>query len=581
MSETNAPLTLVEVAMETALTREVLETVATRHGSHAARACAMSTSVGGIGPLLKERIIAQAETGVHVIGVSLLYESTWVQNWYSWGQMYLEKRKAGPYLRDCLQEAPFSLSFSLFDGTPVTARVWSVPYGKATVYFLDAPEITNVIYPSPDDAALETPNPSLWAEKMRLAQSWLVGRGTLALLQKLNVKPQIIVQSETPTFFAHPKLVDDAFTNDPLFAETRTVFNDHTPLEYAHPQWPSETLKWVKVRPELLQDESLWNKTKTAVDITRLLVKNTNATYGVSEKHGRVMREMASLKGLEEKIDTVTNGVSLEYWQSPVYRNTDTLNDADLIKVKEKKKTEFIDWLWRRYKLWHTWKDAATGRPILLWTRRVTGYKRLDVLYKLLKDDDLRRRFLNTGCVLLAGGRIHQNDGLSQGTIFDLLDLLERYQEQLSHRVVVLDNFNVFEAPKLFQSVDASIMLADEGREASATGFMKAQVNGSAIIASEDGAVPESVFFEGRSKDHPVNGFEVPYSGGQPTAEGFLRAIESFTQVYNDPARRAAMIRSALKAVPMVSVERTTHDLLALYRRVLAPPEPSPASIPS
>jgi glucan phosphorylase len=40
-------------------------------------------------------------------------------------------------------------------------------------------------------------------------------------------------------------------------------------------------------------------------------------------------------------------------------------------------------------------------------------------------------------------------------------------------------------------------MLSDDGREASATGFMKAQMNGAAVIANPDGAVPEFVFIEG------------------------------------------------------------------------------------
>jgi len=45
---------------------------------------------------------------------------------------------------------------------------------------------------------------------------WLIGRGTLALLKRLDMKPDLIVQSETPTFFANHQLVRDIFQDDPF-----------------------------------------------------------------------------------------------------------------------------------------------------------------------------------------------------------------------------------------------------------------------------------------------------------------------------------------------------------------------------
>src|SRR4029077_8937528 len=90
----------------------------------------------------------------------------------------------------------------------------------------------------------------------------------------------------------------------------------------------------------------------------------------------------------------------------------------------------------------------------------------------------------------------------------------------LQERIVLLDNFNVWMAPRLFQGADAAIMLADDGREASATGFMKAQLNGGLMIATDDGAIPESVIFQGRERqDQAPNGFEVPYINGHPGTE--------------------------------------------------------------
>jgi len=98
-------------------------------------------------------------------------------------------------------------------------------------------------------------------------------------------------------------------------------------------------------------------------------------------------------------------------------------------------------------------------------------------------------------------------------------------------------------------------MLADDGREASATGFMKAQLNGDIILATEDGAIPESVIFAGREKPgQSPNGFEVPYVNGHPTADGLVRALKSLAQALKTPAKQAAMIRAALSAEPQVSI---------------------------
>src|SRR5438874_211643 len=93
---------ILEVAMEMALPYEFLTRISQKINPQAARECAMSTSVGGIGPLLRERIFGQAAAGVDVIGVSLLYESVWVQVWHEWGQINLQKRKVGPVLRQFL-----------------------------------------------------------------------------------------------------------------------------------------------------------------------------------------------------------------------------------------------------------------------------------------------------------------------------------------------------------------------------------------------------------------------------------------------------------------------------------------------
>ncbi|MFA5975085.1 MAG: glycogen/starch/alpha-glucan phosphorylase [Elusimicrobiota bacterium] len=572
---------VIEVAMEIAYPPELLEAVWARYGFRPAREVAMSSSVGGIGPLLRERIVCQAEKGVEVIGVSLLYETTWIQCWFEWGQLHLEKREVLPYLKEFLKETGIELTLPMYDGTEAKIKVWQIPYGKTSVYFLEAPPLTHVVYPSEEDAPSKQAHPGAWAEELRLKQSWLVGRGALALAKTLNFQPELIVQSETPTLFANHRLAQDAFQQDPFFENTRYIFNDHTPMEYAHPIWSRKAITRLKldasayVPPPALVGLPAGHTSasdKGDIDITRLLVGSVEGAFGVSQKHGRVMREMPSLKGYNDKIESITNGVYTPYWQAPEYQTAAALSDDALIQLKEKKKTELLDWVWRHYGLWHTWKEQVQGKTVVLWTRRITGYKRMDLLWTICKDANFKRQFLETDIVLFIGGRIHQHDDQAQTTVYNLLDLIA-LDKMLQERIVFLDNFNVWMAPHLFQGADAAIMLADDGREASATGFMKAQINGEIIIATEDGAIPESVTFMGREKQGQVpNGIEVRYWHGHPTTDELLRALKTLKHALKDPAHHAAMFRSALAAQSMVSVERTVTDTLALYQRVMERP---------
>lgn len=566
------PLIIVEAAMEIAYSHQVLDKIASKHGPDRARACAMSNSVGGIGPLLKERIPAQAALGHEVIGVSLLYDNVWTQGFYQWGQIYIEKKSVGARVREVLENAGFQLSLELPDGSVSQVNVWKAASGGAVVYYLDQPEIANVVYPGPEDAPKNDPDGNSWSENQKILQSWLVGRGALALLKKLNKKPDVIVQSETPTIFANHSLVMDSFQNDPLFEGVCYIFNDHTPLEYAHPIWSESQTQKAKMDPKIFKDKMYWNSSRNSVDITRLLIGISHCSYGVSKKHQAVMKAMSSLKGLENKITSVTNGVSIENWRSPDFANHAKMTDEELIRAKEKEKTELVNWVYKRYRLWANWPAKVKGKCLVNWTRRVTSYKRFDILERLLMNPELKKRFLATEVVILMGGRIHQNDNLSQNIMFHLLDIVT-HDKDLQDRVLVLDNYNIWEAAKIFHGVDASIMLADDGKEASATGFMKAQVNGAVVIAVMDGAVPESVHFfrsdRRKSSVDAENGFLVPYADGKILPENLLKALEELNQVYLNPRERAGAIRAAFAAEAQVSIDRAAGEMIELYLQTM------------
>ena len=563
-----APL-ILEVAMEMALPTLFLEKIAADFGAHNARNAAMSTSVGGIGPLLRERVIEQGDQGVQVIGVSLLYESVWVQAWHEWGQINLQKQLVGSMLRSRLQKTDLGFDIVFFDGEKARVEVWSLPYGQSMVYFLSAPSITDIVYPGPNDMPTNaSANSALWAHIMRLKHSWLVGRGALTLMKKLGIAPAITVLSETPTIFSHHRLVKDEFQRDDFFKNTKYIFNDHTPLEYAHPIWDQTTLDMVKLDPAIYEVAPAWTPAKRVLDVTSLLVGACEAVYGVAKKHGEVMRAMPSLKEYRQRIEYVTNGVRQGDWQAPEFADPARHTDEQLLELKHKRRIALLDWAWRQCGMWPTWMNESQHCRVVAWTRRITSYKRLDLLAKMLRDPRNREKFLSLDVIVLVGGRIHQQDAQAQGIVYDLIELLQ-HDTGLAKRIITVNNFNVWEARMLYQGVDGSIMLADDTREASATGFMKAQMNGGAVLATSDGAIPEFVRFKEQAPESEVNGFYIPYVNGEPTAAGLLKAFEDFSGVMQTPANAAKLMRAAIAVTPQVSVARTVADVKKIYDRLL------------
>jgi len=584
---------LVEATMEMALPGAAFELLQDKLHlpDGQMRAVAMSNSTGGIGPLLKERVIAEGELGADNYGYSLLYDEVWVQeevpNNDGTGKKHLEWEKVsvGDDLRKILI-LDGTLRLKMHNGQEVDVKVWKSPvgmFGKGTVCYFDCPEITTVVYPGKKDhkGSAEA------AEAQRLAQSWLLGRGILANLKR-TIKEEsprvVVIMSETPSVFADHRLFEDEFTNDPFFKNFIYIFNDHTPLDYAHPFWERVMLSLTKLMPQYFQNPSVWTWIKVrdvminVVDVTAMVINMAHGVFGVAKKHAEVMKMMPLLRQFAGKIKSVTNGVSAAYWPHPDLRDFENQTDEQLLQHKENERQKLMHWLEKRGNMDEGWaeKMIAGGNPIGVWIRRLVEYKRADRIVDILLDPKMREEFLQSGIVFVLGGRIHQDDpfGINQ---YNRLQEAFVQEPLLRERLVFLTNYNIWEAPHLFHGQNFSVMLANDGREASATGFQKAQMNGGLIIASSDGAVPESVsFFKEGEPLGDANGFDVPYENfphanekRQPTARGLLEALKSFRKVYNDKVLYGQMVRNAMSKTSFVDVMRTAKDQLKFIDSVV------------
>jgi glucan phosphorylase len=557
------------------------------------REVTMATSVGGIGPLLGERIRSLSKFGADTVAVSLLYKWVWVQKINADLSLTLEPHEIGHYLKKILTNVGEVL-VKMHTGEEVMVRLWQAPpecYDGARVYFLEVPDAiktlgleptemnavpgrSSVVYPGWSDAAHKKDN-------LEIAQKWILGRGALALLGQEKIDPGFIIISEMFAAFADPCLIK--WEDDPYYEKFRNVhvvFNDHTPLDYAHKKRSLDYMRWLHINPEYYENMPLYDR--GLIDETAMMVNASDTAYGVAEKHGRVMRAMRLLIQFGYKIKSVTNGVGYG-WEREEFAAPERVaaySNEELLSIKDKGRKELLQWLEARQEkqLYPGWAQEMVEQDcrVIVWCRRVVGYKRLDLFMSLLEDEALREAFIKAKLVVVIGGRMHQDDPYGREQ-FARLSTLWRQFPVLQQRVIFFENYNRREAPRLFQGADISMMLAFDGFEAAATGFQKGQMNGCAIIATSDGAVPESVIFYDEKANNldEANGFCVPYDAtasadgrevGAPSKEGLMQAFAQCSAAYHDDAVRVKFINNALRETPHVHVDRTAADMLKLFR---------------
>ncbi len=653
---------IFEVAMEMSLTPDLFKKLEAKSAEfqnsdnvswhEIMQRVAMGESIGGIGPLLSERFMKLADLGAKVYAVAPLYNQVYFQRVKD-GQFTIERLDSGKYLRSVLEDTKHTLHVKLYNGNVVHVKVWQSIYKNSVIYYLDAPEIFTVAYEKKEES------------EERTQQNWTLARGSLYLAKEFNIQPDIMIQSETPTVYANARLFSDELQNDPFFHNTIRIYNDHTPVPYAHPHLSLKRVQELLLRPmyylrfpsKVTQggdgeyyvvppETPLEEGGQATVDMTKVLIIASDDAYAVSREHKKVMQYMPVLRDVANLVSHITNGVLPARWQAPEFANADKMSDDELIAAKQAKKEILLNFVKDMLGKDDGWKERVAGLTVVRFMRRITGYKRFDLINEILTDSAKLDEFIASETMLLLGGRVHQEDDwskrqvnflawlvyapadqlvnhdkmmlLSQGDVskYEMISTTlkrlaadEELLQKVRDRVLFFPNYNIYDAPILVQGADATVMMADKGKEAAATGFQKDQMNGSIVLAvGEEGAIDESVYFaheerldvlvDALSKDHSDkgrkdfaylagNGFEIPSNGPNvdnngkytgPTSRGLLDTIIKLSNVRHGktplgkeghPEIYPMMMRNAIATTPQVSVERTAMDMLAFMSNLV------------
>ncbi|WP_448203786.1 alpha-glucan family phosphorylase [Azospirillum sp. sgz302134] len=278
---------------------------------------------------------------------------------------------------------------------------------------------------------------------------------------------------------------------DPEIARQRCVFTTHTPVEAGHDRFPYDLVERelgdsidIAALKTLAGPESL--------NMTRLALNLSGYVNGVAKRHAEISQQL--FPGY--RVHAISNGVHVETWTcrsfARLYHNhfpnwshepevlvrADGLDDAAVWAAHMEAKRALLDRV-----------AAETGTTLapdvltLGYARRMTGYKRLDLLFADL--DRLRALARDHPFQVVIAGKAHPKDEVGKRVI----EALHRCGRELAGTVpvVFLANYDMDLARPLTSGCDVWLNTPLPPLEASGTSGMKAALNGVLNLGVLDG----------------------------------------------------------------------------------------------
>lgn len=264
-------------------------------------------------------------------------------------------------------------------------------------------------------------------------------------------------------------------------SKRRIVFTTHTPLPHGHEVWASGAIN------------KLYGG-RRRISMTQLALRNADYTNCVSRMQWQIMNPH-----LDHKADYITNGVHMS-WLHPAILKALRKNVGDVTKnpvkftyaralpagdfreakakAKEELAREVNDWAWRNRDF-----DGAFTVGI---GRRFTSYKRLDMVVRFR--EELDRLAAEKPLQIVFAGVAHPLDTEGRGMIENVIRV---GQSAKNLRIAYFPCYTMDLARKMIAGSDLWLNIPYEEREASGTSWMKAMMNGTVLVSTRSGSVPE------------------------------------------------------------------------------------------
>jgi starch phosphorylase len=269
------------------------------------------------------------------------------------------------------------------------------------------------------------------------------------------------------------------------------VFTTHTPVDAGHDRFLYEDVSRILGDfIELDQLRALGGQDR--LNMTRLALNLSGYVNGVARRHAETARQL--FPGYH--VRAITNGIHVAHWAHPAYARlfgavspqwchepetlarTDRLADASVWSAHVEAKRELIAEVAAR-----TGVPLDPERPILGFARRMTGYKRPDLLFSDL--DRLKSIQARFPFQVVIAGKAHPRDEQGQALIHRVVRLASDLRGTIP--LAFLPNYDMELAKRMVSGSDIWLNTPLPPLEASGTSGMKAALNGVLNLSILDG----------------------------------------------------------------------------------------------
>lgn len=268
-------------------------------------------------------------------------------------------------------------------------------------------------------------------------------------------------------------------------------FTTHTPVEAGHDKFSYELVK--RVLGDFIDPATLRSLAGDDVlNMTRLALNLSEHINGVARRHAELSRIM--FPGY--RVDSVTNGVHPFTWTHPAFAalydqyipgwchepgmlvRVNQIPDAAIWEAHDRARNQLIETV-------RTVSGVSLdpNRPILGFARRMTAYKRPDLLFNDMEQlKAIARQF---PFQLVLAGKAHPRDGDGKRLIETLHDHIRKLAGIIP--MAYLPNYGMEVALAMVSGADVWLNTPLRPREASGTSGMKAAFNGVPSLSVLDG----------------------------------------------------------------------------------------------
>lgn len=460
----------------------------------------MHTYSGGLGVLAGDTARSCADLGLPVVFVTLLSRQGYLRQEIDADGNQVEH--ADPWNPDDYA-APLRAKVAvLLEGREVWVRPWlhvlSSPIGsRVPVLLLD----TDVDENAPEDRRLTDRLYGPGAD-YRLKQEAVLGIAGLRVLQALGFDVRthhlneghaaLLALDLLRRYPRQPDQIGPGAMNYRLTpVRSACIFTTHTPVEAGHDRFDYGLFENV-LRGYVETDQVRRLAGEDALNMTRLALNLSGFVNGVARRHAQTTERM--FPGYD--IRAITNGVHLPTWAHPAMRElfnehfpawahepevmvrADQLPAARVWTAHRQAKDDLVAEVARR-----TGTALDPGLPLIGFARRMTAYKRPDLLFadlQRLKGIHARHPFQ----VVLAG-KAHPSDGPGKALIHRIHRQIRELAPELT--MVFVPNYETALAKYLVSGVDIWLNTPTPPLEASGTSGMKAALNGVLNLSVLDG----------------------------------------------------------------------------------------------